>query len=245
MAASGTEGSQYARSYFYDENGSLFYADLSGEDSYRLYFKDGKLIRLSYAKDAANTADVTNYDQADSQEYQDWETSALDYSTTLMTEAKAAGIVKSQEELDAEAAAEEERLKEEAEQKAAEEKKAEEEKKAAEEKKAEETKTEEKTESSDSSSKKSGGYIFADSNSEYLSNSDLKGMSQTEVRRALNEIYARRGATFDNASNKKYFESKSWYKATCTKAEAQKKFNKYEKKNVDLIVNYEKSKGWR
>ena len=240
MAASGTEGSQYARSYFYDDNGSLFFADLTGQDAYRLYFKDGKLIRLSYAKDAANTADVTNYDQADSQEYTDWEASALDYSTTLMTEAKAAGIVKSQEEIEAEKAAEEERKKEE---EAA--KKAEEEKKAKEEaeKKAAEEKEDEKEE--DSSSKKSGGYIFADSNSEYLAKSDLKELSQKKVRLALNEIYARRGAKFDNASNKEYFESKSWYKGTCSKAEAEKKFNKYERKNVDLIVEYEKSKGWR
>lgn len=243
MAASGTEGSQYARSYFYDDNGNLFYADLSGQDSYRLYFKDGKLIRLSYAKDASNTAEVTNYDQTDSQEYTDWEASALDYSTTLMTEAKAAGIVKSQEEIEAEKAAEEERKKEEeAAKKAEEEKKAEEAKKEAE-KKEEEKKEEEKKE--ESSSDKSGGYIFSDSNSEYLATSDLKGMSQSKVRLALNEIYARRGAKFDNASNKKYFESKSWYKGTCSKAEAQKKFNKYEKKNVDLIVEYEKSKGWR
>ena len=75
---------------------------------------------------------MTNYDQADSQEYTDWQTSALDYSTTLMTEAKAAGIVKSQEEIDAEKAAEEERQKEEEAQKKKEEeakKKAEEEKK--------------------------------------------------------------------------------------------------------------------
>lgn len=238
MAESGTEGSQYARSYFYDDNGDLFYADLSGQDSYRLYFKDGKLIRLSYAKDASNTAEVTNYDQADSQEYLDWESSALDYSITLMTEAKAAGIVKSQEEIEAEKAAEEERLKEEEATK-----KAEEEKKAAEEKAAEEKKEEE--ESSSSSSGKSSEYIFPDSNSEYLAKSDLKGLSQSKVRLALNEIYARRGATFETSSNKKYFESKSWYKATCTKAEAQKKFNKYEKTNVDLIVEYEKSKGWR
>ena len=70
-------------------------------------------------------------------------------------------------------------------------------------------------------------------------------MSQSQVRLALNEIYARRGAKFDNASNKKYFESKSWYKATCSQSEAEKKFNKYEKKNVDLLVEYEESKGWR
>ena len=242
MAESGTEGSDYARSYFYDENGNLFFADLSGQDSYRLYFKDGKLIRLSYAKDASNTADVVNYDQADSQEYTDWEASALDYSTTLMTEAKAAGIVKSQEEIEAEKAAEEERKKEEEAKKAEEEKKAEEAKKAEETKKAEE---EQKKEEESASSGKSDEYIFPDSNSEYLAKSDIKGLSQSEVRLAINEIYARRGARFESASNKKYFESKSWYKAICSQSEAEKKFNKYEKKNVDLLVEYEESKGWR
>ena len=144
LAESGTEGSQYARSYFYDENGKLFYADLSGEDSYRLYFKDGKLIRLSYAKDITNPTDVTNYDQADSKEYADWEASALDYSTTLMTEAKAAGIVKSQEEIDAEKAIEEERKKAEEDKKAEEEKKEEEDKKEEEEKEEDEKKEEER-----------------------------------------------------------------------------------------------------
>lgn len=61
----------------------------------------------------------------------------------------------------------------------------------------------------------------------------------------MNEIYARRGAKFDSKSNREYFEGKSWYKGTCSKSEAEKKFNKYEKKNVDTIVAYEKSKGWR
>lgn len=246
VADSGTEGSQYTRSYYYDDNGNLIYADLSGADAYRLYFKDGELVRLSYAKDANNAADVTNYDQADSQEYTDWQTSALDYSTTLMTEAKAAGIVKSQEEIDAEKAAEEERQKEEEAQKKKEEeakKKAEEEEKAEEEKKKKEE--EDKKEETSSNSKKSGGYVFADSDSEYIAESDLDGLSKTKVRRAVNEIYARRGAKFDSKSNQEYFESKSWYKGTCSKSEAEKKFNKYEKQNVATIVAYEKSKGWR
>ena len=91
----------------------------------------------------------------------------------------------------------------------------------------------------------SAEYIFPDSNSEYLAKSDLKGLSQSKIRLAINEIYARRGAKFESASNKKYFESKSWYKATCSQSEAEKKFNKYEKKNVDLLVEYEESKGWR
>ena len=238
VADSGTEGSQYTRSYYYDENGNLIYADLMGTDQYRLYFKDGEMIRLSYAKDAANASDVTNYDQAGTQEYTDWQASALDYSTTLMTEAKAAGIVKSEEEIAAEKAAEEERQKEEEAKKKEEEAK----KKAEEEKKDEEEK---KSEEDTSSSKKSGGYIFADSNSEYIAESDLKDLSKTKVRRALNEIYARRGAKFDSKSNREYFEGKSWYKGTCSKSEAEKKFNKYEKKNVDTIVAYEKSKGWR
>lgn len=240
VADSGTEGSQYTRSYYYDENGNLIYADLTGTDAYRLYFKDGEMIRLSYAKDANNAADATNYDQADTQEYTDWQASALDYSTTLMTEAKAAGIVKSEEEIAAEKAAEEERQKAEEEAKKKEEeakKQAEEEKKEEEEKKSEED--------TSSSSKKSGGYIFADSDSEYIAESDLDDLSKSKVRLALNEIYARRGAKFDTKSNKEYFESKSWYKGTCSKSEAEKKFNKYEKKNVDTIVAYEKSKGWR
>ena len=243
MAKSGSEGSQYDRAYYYDEQGNLFYADLEGSDAYKLYYKDGELIRLSYAKDAKNAEDVTNYDQSGTQEYLDWEASALDYATTLMTEAKAAGIVKSQEELDAEAEAEKEAEAQE-EEKKEEESKTEETKE--EEKKEETTETKAKEEQATAkTSRTSGGYIFGDSDSEYIAEEDLKDMSKSQVRLALNEIYARRGATFDSATYKEYFESKSWYKGTISKSEAEEKFNKYEKANVKMLVNYEKSKGWR
>lgn len=96
------------------------------------------------------------------------------------------------------------------------------------------------------SSRYSDAYILPSSDSEYISYSDLSGLSQTEVSLARNEIYARHGRKFTVDSIKKYFESQSWYKPRINPDDfSESVFNKYEKKNIDTIVKYEKDKGWR
>lgn len=92
-------------------------------------------------------------------------------------------------------------------------------------------------------------YILPNSDSEYISKSDLSGLSQKEVQLARNEIFARRGREFDTDWIREYFESKSWYNPIYEAAEFDEMqesiFNTYERKNVKTIVAYEKKKGWR
>lgn len=98
----------------------------------------------------------------------------------------------------------------------------------------------------DGSYKNVDEYILPSSNSEYISYSDLSGLSQTEVSLARNEIYARHGRKFTSDSIRAYFESQSWYKPRINPDDfSESVFNKYEKKNIDTIVKYEKDKGWK
>ena len=55
------------------------------------------------------------------------------------------------------------------------------------------------------------GYIFYDSDTRYLTDEDLRGLSSWELKIARNEIYARRGRLFNDSSLQNYFDSCSWY----------------------------------
>lgn len=89
-------------------------------------------------------------------------------------------------------------------------------------------------------------FIFPDSNSKYLSNDDLKKLSKDQLRTALNELYARRGYIFEDEGWKEYFEKKDWYDGRVEGEDFDDSvFNKYETANKDLIVTYEKKKGYR
>ena len=84
-------------------------------------------------------------------------------------------------------------------------------------------------------------YIIADSSARYLTNADLKSLSQWEIRVARNEIYARHGRKFTTKELQDYFDSKDWYSGTI----AADKFNTdvlntVEKANLQFIVEYEK-----
>lgn len=80
---------------------------------------------------------------------------------------------------------------------------------------------------------------------QYISESDLQGLTQEQVALARNEVYARHGYIFKNEDYQKYFSSKSWYKPDATYQPTDDTLSKIEKANVDLIVKYEVSKGWR
>lgn len=85
-------------------------------------------------------------------------------------------------------------------------------------------------------------FVFYDSDKRYLDESELKKLSEEEVLIALNEIYARRGYKFStNPFLIDHFNSCTWYKGKIKDmGKVEKKFNKYEKKNVSLLVKYEK-----
>lgn len=59
-------------------------------------------------------------------------------------------------------------------------------------------------------------YIFPDSDTTYLTKSDLKGMSADELNYAKNELYARHGRIFNREDLQEYFEDCSWYEGVYT-----------------------------
>ena len=83
-------------------------------------------------------------------------------------------------------------------------------------------------------------YILPDSGIRNLTEQDLRGLSDEELRLARNEIYARHGRKFKNKELQDYFESKSWYHGTIEPGEWSESFlNKYDTYNVKFISDYE------
>ena len=101
--------------------------------------------------------------------------------------------------------------------------------------------------SSSNSSSTNNSYLFANSNSAYLSESDVSSLSQQNLNLALNEIYARRGRIFKDATLSAYFNSQDWYTPLYTSDEFSKNvtFNKYEQANLQLMIDEQKEKGYR
>ncbi len=99
--------------------------------------------------------------------------------------------------------------------------------------------------SSNSSNSYSGayqvdGYIFYDSDSRYLTSSDLSGLSSWELKLARNEIYARHGRLFKDSSIQGYFNSCSWYYGYISPDNFDDDvLNSVEVYNVKLIKKYE------
>jgi hypothetical protein len=92
----------------------------------------------------------------------------------------------------------------------------------------------------------SGDYVFPDSNSRYLSESELTSLTRQELDIARNEIFARNGYIFQSEAYQSYFEGCSWYTAKYEKADFDRlvTMNDYEKKNSELIRAYEVRLGY-
>lgn len=89
-------------------------------------------------------------------------------------------------------------------------------------------------------------YILEDSDSKYLTEDDLEGLSKEECRLARNELYARHGRKFDDESLQEYFNSCSWYRGTIDVSEfSEAMLSDIEIANRDLIVEYEEEMGYR
>lgn len=88
------------------------------------------------------------------------------------------------------------------------------------------------------------GFIFPNSDSSYLSNAQVKALSDDDLQLAINEIYARRGRIFKDAALNSYFTSQPWYEGKYTADEFEKnvKFNAYEQKNLQLLINERRSR---
>ena len=84
------------------------------------------------------------------------------------------------------------------------------------------------------------GYIFYDSDTRYLTDEDLRGLSSWELKIARNEIYARRGRLFNDSSLQNYFDSCSWYNGYISpNSFNENSLNKIEQYNVKMIKKYE------
>lgn len=79
------ENSAYRRFYYY-QDGTLFFAYYEGSDSYRFYFRDGRLIRLRYTPDTVVSNAAVNYDQATTESYLKWEARVLTEEAQLRLE---------------------------------------------------------------------------------------------------------------------------------------------------------------
>ena len=84
-------------------------------------------------------------------------------------------------------------------------------------------------------------YLFENSNTKLLTESDIQGMSKYDLALARNEIYARHGRKFKTPEYSAYFSSKSWYKINpnYNYDDDNSNLNEIEKKNVLFILNAE------
>lgn len=72
IADKGFNGSTYSKFIYYSE-GKPFFAYYESDDSHRLYFKDGRLIRWRYCQNSMIPDEAVNYDLSNTEEYRNWE----------------------------------------------------------------------------------------------------------------------------------------------------------------------------
>lgn len=93
------------------------------------------------------------------------------------------------------------------------------------------------------------GYIISDSNSRYLSESEVRALSRSDMNYALNEIYARKGRLFKDSQLQSYFNSKSWYHGYIDPATFDNNLytylNNVEIANINTISKVQKQLGYK
>lgn len=83
------------------------------------------------------------------------------------------------------------------------------------------------------------GQKFPYSSEQYLSSSDLRGMTRDEIQLSINDIYARNGYIFKDDGLRAYYQSQSWYHGTNGDMNAVYwSMNDIERANVELMSNY-------
>lgn len=82
-------------------------------------------------------------------------------------------------------------------------------------------------------------YIFPDSDSRYLTDADVEGLTIQEINYGKNEIYARHGRRFKSQELMDYFESKSWYQGLYDPQDFDDNYaytlNEYERRNSEFL----------
>jgi hypothetical protein len=86
----------------------------------------------------------------------------------------------------------------------------------------------------------SSEYVLPQSDSKYLTDEDVQGLTLQQLNYAKNEIFARHGRKFTSQELQNYFNSKSWYKGTVEASQfSDSVFNEYEKANVEFLKEKE------
>ena len=94
--------------------------------------------------------------------------------------------------------------------------------------------------SSSGTSSTDDGFIFPYSSEVKLTDSEVAGLSKSQLRIARNEIYARHHRKFDSTELQSYFNSQSWYSGTVDSSDfSDDMLNSVEKYNIELIKKYE------
>ncbi len=79
-------------------------------------------------------------------------------------------------------------------------------------------------------------YVLYASDLVMVTDQDLEGLSQEQLRIAVNEIYARHGRKFNSEELQTYFNSKSWYQGTIAPDQFDESvLNEVEKANIQKI----------
>lgn len=85
--------------------------------------------------------------------------------------------------------------------------------------------------------RRGGVEILPQSDNRLLTDADLRGLSSRELRLARNEIYARHGRIFSDASLQAYFDSQGWYERDRSFTESR--LSRTERENAERIRRYE------
>ena len=86
------------------------------------------------------------------------------------------------------------------------------------------------------------GIYFLPTDTERIGSDDLRGLSDSDIRIARNEIYARHGLIFRSDDLNEYFSGQPWYHGTETDADSIV-LTPLEQENLETIIAYEELKG--
>ena len=105
------------------------------------------------------------------------------------------------------------------------------------------------TQKVDNTSVDSNGFIFPDSSTSLITQEQMsaKLKEKSDLRLAINEIYARHGYQFSNEQYQNYYQQFDWYNKLSKESDMDKisaSFSDVEKKNVDALQAYSKAQGW-
>ncbi|RGZ00099.1 YARHG domain-containing protein [Clostridium sp. AM58-1XD] len=88
----------------------------------------------------------------------------------------------------------------------------------------------------------SAQFILPDSDKRILTEYDISGLSEDQIRLARNEIYARHGRKFTSQDLNEYFSGQPWYQGTIEAAAFNdNSLNEYERANINILQSHESS----